>query len=194
MTDPYRPFPSTATRPRPFPRERLIRAGVSEESVERLAGEYEGLDPQQRLDLARFVDSRSDEAIRDRFGGELPPAPVDPGAEVTYDTLNAGTVDDLEVRIREWNQAHPDDHLSTTGRKAELIGRLLDAYEGERTAAAASSPLLVDPAATPTAPAPADVVLPTAPTEPTAGGPAPTTTTDAAGAGSTTTPEGTTTT
>lgn len=191
MTDPYRPFPATAARPRPFPRERLIRAGVSEESVDRLAGEYEALDPQQRLDLARFVDSRSDEAIRDRFGGELPPAPVDPDAEVTYDTLNAETVDDLEVRIRQWNQAHPDDHLTTSGRKAELIGRLLDAYESERTAAAASSPLLVDPTETPSAPA--DTVLPTAPTEPTAGGPAPTTTTDAAGAGTTTT-EGTTTT
>jgi hypothetical protein len=123
----------------------------------------------------------------------VPDQPADqpaPAGTPTYDELNALTIDELEDRIRTWNAEHPDGpHLIISGRKGELVGRLLDAYE---TAAAPTEPAApVEPADTP---APADQTVPAAPvptaTDGTPADPAPAAAPDAAGAG-TTTPGGT---
>jgi hypothetical protein len=133
VTDPYRPFPAAGTPAPSFPRPRLLRAGLDEDTVARLESEYAALDGQQRVEFGRFVSAHSDDAIRDRFstgveGVEEPEAP-DPVTAPTYEELNALTVDALEDRVRQWNAAHPDQHLTVSGRKGELIGRLLDAHE-----------------------------------------------------------------
>lgn len=143
MTDPYRPFGAT---PAVFPRPRLERAGVPASAVDELEAAFPELPENERADLVRYVDGHSDDAIVERFGDGPPPAPV------TRETLEGETVDDLEARIRRWNEAHPEEHLSTSGRKAELVGRLLDAYEGEQPEQQPEQP---EPAPPPAAAAPA---------------------------------------
>ena len=163
--DPFRPAS------RPFPRTRLTRAGLDAEVVDRLETEYDALDYRQQVEFGRFVSSHSDDAIRDRFSegvqGVQPPA--DPPAEpVTYELLNGETVDELEERIRTWNASHDEaQHLTLSGRKAELIGRLLDAYEQPEEAPVVSEPVQVAVAGTeqPTGgTTAAEQVVPTAPT------------------------------
>jgi hypothetical protein len=177
VTDPYAPFP--AARPPAFPRERLGRAGLDEGRVDTLADEYEQLDPAARRDLARFVTANSDDVIRERYadqqstvaaqhppdtGEQEPPAPQ-PASTPTYEDLAALTIDQLDDRIREWNDAHPQQHLAIAGRKGEKIGRLLDAYEGERDAAT-QAPADAAPESAPVA----EQQLPTAPTPTTTAG------------------------
>lgn len=205
MTDPYAPFPTT--RAPSFPRERLVRAGVDEDTVTRLEDEYESADPAGRTELRQFVSSRSDDAIRDRYTSststtdeEAPDAPAEQDAP-TYDELNALTVDELDDRLRTWNDEHPDQHLTIAGRKGEKIGRLLDAYEGDQGAPEPETGTVDG------TPQPAEETIPTAPTattpegtsqdapQVTAPGDVPadvreaTQTTDAAGDGATTTEE-----
>lgn len=135
MTDPFRPAPPPA-----FPRARLERAGLDEDTVNRLESEYDALDYAGRVEFGRYVTAHSDDAIRDRFadgvqGTEEPagesaqPAGEEPAATPTYEELNAETIDQLDDRLKRWNEAHPDQHLTIAGRKGEKIGRLLDAYE-----------------------------------------------------------------
>jgi hypothetical protein len=135
VTDPYAPFPAAPARPAPFPRERLLRTGLNEDTVDRLASEFDALDGQQRVEFGRYVTAHSDDVIRERFAegvqGVEQPEPVEATATPTYEELNALTVDELDDRLREWNEAHPDQHLTIAGRKGEKIGRLLDAYEQE---------------------------------------------------------------
>lgn len=175
MTDPYRPFPSTPARPAPFPRERLLRTGLDEDTVARLESEFGALDPQQRVEFGRYVTAHSDDVIRERFAegvqGVEQPEPAEPAATPTYEELNALTVDELDDRLREWNDAHPEQHLTIAGRKGEKIGRLLDAYEQEANApapeVAVSEPVAAAIAGTeqPTGgTAVAEQQLPTAPT------------------------------
>lgn len=176
MTDPYAPVP-----PPVFPRIRLLRVGLDEDTVDRLETEYDALDYRGRVEFGRYVAAHSDGAIRDRFaegvaGVDRPEQPAESDA-VTYEELNALTVDDLEARIREWNENHPDQHLAVSGRKGELVGRLLDAYEQQRQAgaepAAVSEPVAVATAGTeqPTGgTVAADQQLPTAPTATTPAG------------------------
>lgn len=168
--DPFRPAP------RPFPRPRLLRAGLDEEVVGRLESEYDALDYRQQVEFGRYVSSHSDDAIRERFaegveGIEPPAEPPAAPEPVTYELLNGETVDELEDRIRKWNAEHDDegDHLTLSGRKAELIGRLLDAYEQqpEQPAVAVSEPVAVAIAGTeqPTGgTTAAEQLVPTAPT------------------------------
>lgn len=131
--DPFAP----AARPS-YPRTRLLRAGLDEETVDRLETEYDALDYRRRVEFGRYVSAHSDDAVRERFaegveGVEQPEQPEEPAPIPTYEELNALTLDVLEERIRSWNAAHPDGpHLAVSGRKGELIGRLLDAYEQER--------------------------------------------------------------
>jgi hypothetical protein len=168
VTDPFRP------RSAPFPRARLTRAGLDDATVDRLEGAYDAGDARERYAFARYVNTHSDEAIADRYGsGEVPPVepPVEqPPAEAfaqpvpptppTREELEADTVDGLEARIRAWNDEHPEDHLATTGRKAELVGRLLDAYD-TGTPAPEAAPAPAEQSAPVT---PATEQLPTAPT------------------------------
>jgi hypothetical protein len=225
VTDPFRPHPPA------FPRARLLRAGLDEDTVTRLETETAALGDRERAELARYVTSHPDDAILARFTGEqtgptrVPPdengqttgdAPPPPAAP-TYEELNALTVDALEGRIRAWNADHPEQHLAVAGRKGELIGRLLDAYEGEQQTLAGDEALRVATAGTeqstggsvaadqllPTAPTPTTpegapqdtAAAPAAPTgaadtgQPPAGVQQPAQTADAAGAGTATTEE-----
>lgn len=153
MTDPYAPFP--AARTPAFPRERLTRTGLDEDTVDRLADEYNSADAAGRTEFGRFVSANSDDVIRERFAeGSVDAERPAAGKATTYDELNALTVDELDDLLREWNDDHPEQHLTIAGRKGEKIGRLLDAY-GEQ-------PEETPPAA-PVA-AVADRQLPTAPT------------------------------
>lgn len=218
MTDPFRP-----AAPPVFPRTRLERAGLDGDTIARLESEYDALDYAGRVEFGRYVTAHSDDAIRDRFaegvqGVEQPEQPADTPAAPTYEELNALTIDQLDERLRQWNEEHPDQHLTIAGRKGEKIGRLLDAYEQEGQApeqtAAVSEPVAaaidgtqqptggtvaaeqqVPTAPTATTPegAPAAVTAPPGTVEPadaTTGGQEPAPTTDAAtGAGPTTTQE-----
>jgi len=132
VTDPYAPFPAAPVRPAVFPRERLSRAGLDDDAVARLDAEYESLDPAGRQEFSRFVTSHSDDAIRERFSAGSVEDTGRQAALPTYDDLNSETIDELDERLREWNESHPEQHLTIAGRKGEKIGRLLDAYEGER--------------------------------------------------------------
>jgi hypothetical protein len=160
MTDPYAPFPAGPTAvPALFPRARLERAGVPAAAVDELEAAFPNLSAADRDALVDYVNGHSDAAIAERYGDGPPPAPV------TRETLENETVDDLEARIRAWNAAHendPDAHLAVSGRKGELIGRLLDAYEEEAAGDTA-------PPAAPAAPAetPSTVATGTVPTAPT---------------------------
>jgi hypothetical protein len=197
VTDPYRPAPPA------FPRARLQRAGLDEDTVTRAEAEFADLDEQGRAGFSSWVVANSDDAIRGRYAQSSPAevadeatpdagqqdapaaeapgeagqpeqpaaesqpaqpveqpaaeqsasepaapaeqqapqqAPQEPAEEPatgpTYEELNALTIDQLDARIGEWNTAHPDGpHLIVSGRKGEKIGRLLDAYDGEREAA-----------------------------------------------------------
>lgn len=157
MTDPYAPFPAG---PRAvaaqFPRARLERAGVPDAVVAELEAAFPNLPDNERADLVRYVNGHSDAAIVERFGEGPPPAPV------TREVLENETVDDLEARIRAWNEAHPDEHLAVSGRKGELVGRLLDAYADEEQPEA---PAPAAPA--PPADSPSTVATGTVPTAPT---------------------------
>lgn len=193
MTDPFRPFGAPVAAQ--FDRTRLERAGIDPAVVDELEAAFPNLSADERRDFAQFVTSNSDAAIAGRFGSGPPPAPV------TRETLEAETVDDLERRIREWNEAHPDEHLATSGRKAELVGRLLDAYEGEQeqtgddTAGGNLPPAPDGTNGAATAAATGTVAAQTVPTAPTAtntdGTATDTQTPDATGAGTTTTAGGT---
>lgn len=171
MTDPYRPFPATPTRVPVFPRERLTRAGLDEDTVGRLESEFDALDPAGRAEFGGYVTAHSDDAIRQRYtdgdAGQSeqpgqPEQPEQPAASPTYEELNALTVDELDDRLREWNDTHPDQHLTIAGRKGEKIGRLLDAYEGEQGAATpeAAPPGVAEPGPE----QPVEQQIPTAPT------------------------------
>jgi hypothetical protein len=217
VTDPFRPAP-----PPTFPGARLERAGLDGDTIARVESEYDALDYRGRVEFGRYVASHSDDAIRDRFaegvqGVEQPEQPADTPAAPTYEELNAETIDQLDDRLRQWNDTHPDQHLAIAGRKGEKIGRLLDAYEQEaqspEPAAALSEPVQVATAGTeqptggtvaaeqqlPTAPtattpegAPAAPVAPPGTVEPadaSTGAQAPAPTADAAGAGTAPTEE-----
>jgi hypothetical protein len=140
--DPFRPaLPA-------FPRSRLARTGLDEDTVDRLASEFDALDARRRVEFRRFVSAHSDDAIRDRFaegvqGVEQPEQPAEPTPAPSYEELNALTVDELEDRLREWNETHPQQHLAIAGRKGEKIGRLLDAYEQEASGQLAAAPVEV---------------------------------------------------
>jgi hypothetical protein len=138
VTDPYAPFPVTPARAPSFPRERLLRSGLDEDTVGRLESEFDTLDAAGRVEFGRYVTAHSDDVIRDRFAegvtGVEQPEPVERSATPTYEELNAETIDELDDRLREWNDAHPEQHLTIAGRKGEKIGRLLDAYEQEANA------------------------------------------------------------
>jgi hypothetical protein len=172
VTDPYAPFPAR-TAPA-FPRDRLVRAGLDDDTVARVESEWQTLDAAGRVEFGRYLDARTDEAIRERFaegvaGVEQPVAPSEPAATPTYEELNALTVDELDDRLRAWNDEHPEQHLAIAGRKGEKIGRLLDAYEQEASAPAptaeVSEPIAVATAGTeqPTGGTVAEQQLPTAP-------------------------------
>jgi hypothetical protein len=142
VTDPFRP------RPPEFPRTRLARTGLDAEVVDRLESEYQALDYRRRVEFGRYVAAHSDDAIRERFaegvqGVERPEQPAEPTPAPTYEELNALTVDELEDRLREWNEAHPEQHLAIAGRKGEKIGRLLDAYEQEAAGQLVAAPVEV---------------------------------------------------
>ncbi len=162
MTDPFAPFPTAPRRPAPFPRERLLRAGLDEDTVARLESEYEDTDAAGRVEFGRYVTANSDDVIRDRFTSDASVADPDAPAPLpTYDDLNDETIDELDDRLRAWNEAHPDQHLTIAGRKGEKIGRLLDAYESEQgDAFPATAPEVSEPPATLVA----GQQLPTAPT------------------------------
>jgi hypothetical protein len=184
VTDPYRPF---GAAPAAFPRTRLERAGVDPATIEQLAGSYPTLPGDEQNDLIRFVTSHSDVAIAERFGAqsEQPAQSEQSSDAVTREDLEALTVDELEERIREWNRTHDEDqHLAVSGRKGELIGRLLDAYapeEDEEPAEPQPEPLAAKPA--PDASTPATGTIPTAPVPTTPeGAPAPAQTAGDAGA------------
>lgn len=192
MTRPYDPFAPAAPT---MPRERLLRAGVDEATVDSIAEQYENLSYGEKIELLRYVNAHPDEAIRERFS-----------APVTRESLGDLTVEELEDRIRAWNADHDDEqHLALSGRKADLVDRLADAYGLDEQQTATGLPTdgteqptggtqpaeepepgaeAVATGTTTDAPAPADATVPTAPT-PTAtdGSPNPT---DAAGAGDTT--------
>jgi hypothetical protein len=105
----YDPF---APAGRPFPAARLSRAGVDDATVTRLRDEYAGMNAKEQRELARFVASNTNRRIADRYQGRR-----------TREDLEHMTVDDeLIPLLRERG-------LSTSGRKAELIDRLLDAYD-----------------------------------------------------------------
>lgn len=105
----YDPFAPVG---RPFPAARLSRAGVDEDTVARLRDEWSTMDPGEQADLARFVARNTDRSIVVRYQGRR-----------TREDLERMTVDDdLIPLLRERG-------LSTHGRKAELIDRLLDAYD-----------------------------------------------------------------
>lgn len=193
MTDPYRPFPAaTAPTTAQFDRTRLERAGVPAERVDELEAAFPDLSAEQRAEFAQFVTSNSDAAIAERFsdGGGLP-APTTEAP--TEESLMNETVDELEDRIRTWNAEHednPEAHLLLSGRKVDLVSRLLDAYGSEQQtgdAPAATAPATADATGT--------VAAQTVPTAPVAttpeGAPTGTQTPDAAGAGTTTTTGGT---
>lgn len=186
MTDPFRPF-GAATVTAQFDRTRLERAGIDPAVVDELEAAFPNMSDEERRDFAQFVTSNSDAAIAERFGsGPPPPAP----APVTEESLMAETVDDLEGRIREWNEAHPDEHLAVSGRKVDLVSRLLDAYgsEDDGDDAAQTSAATVPPAPDAATGTVADGTVPTAPVATTPeGAPTGTQTPDAAGAGTTTT-------
>jgi len=159
MTDPYAPFPGPTAVPAQFPRARLERAGVADASIDDLEAAFPGMSDADRDALVHYVNGHSDTAIAERYGDGPPPAPI------TRETLEAETVDDLEARIRAWNSAHDADaHLAVSGRKGELIGRLLDAYEEEAPADATPATADAAPEDTDTAPAAADAA-PAAPAE-----------------------------
>jgi hypothetical protein len=186
MTDPYRPFPIGPTaEPALFPRARLERAGVPAASVDDLEAAFPSLSDADRDALVDYVNGHSDTAIAERYGDGVPPGPV------TRETLEAETVDDLEDRIRRWNAEHdgdPEQHLAVSGRKGELIGRLLDAYEDEANAGSPAAPPAPAPAEAPSTVATGTV--PTAPTATTPEGAPAGTQTPAAGTGDGTTTTG----
>lgn len=193
MTDPFRPFPAAAVTAQ-FDRARLERAGVPAETVDALEQSFPSLSDEERASFSEYVASHSDAAIAERYGEGLPPSTEGQSAP-TEDSLMQETVDELEDRIRRWNADHEDDpeaHLVLSGRKVDLVGRLLDAYASEQSDGD-------DQAGTDTPPTPdgatGTVAAQTVPVAPVATTPEGTSTgtqtPDAAGAGATTTTGGT---
>lgn len=167
-TDPFRPV---GGGPAAFPDRRLRRAGVDADTVGRLRGEWAGMSGEERGELSRFVAQHPDQTLRARFVGRL-----------SREEAEALHVDDLRDRLRE----RPGG-LSTAGRKAELVDRLVASFEDPTaatgpTAVAASAPQSDDGGT----PAPETADAPAAPADgtdaPATGTPAaaPTETPDAA--------------
>ncbi len=128
--DPFAPAAGT-----PFPGRRLLRAGLSAEDVNRLSQEYAGMSGEQQRELARYVTRNPDSRILARFQGTRSRA-----------ELEALTVEKLLPLLRE-------RHLSTDGRKAELIDRLLTSYAGGVQEQPTQAPQEAATAPEPTAPA-----------------------------------------
>lgn len=110
--DPFRPPPPT------FPRARLLRAGLDEEAVDRLADRYDHeYPPGRKARFARDIASLPDGVIRDRF------------------TLDAD--DDLDaMKVPELRRILEARGQPLGGTKAELIARLTDARTAADTARA----------------------------------------------------------
>lgn len=105
----YDPFAPAAPG---FPDRRFRRAGVDDATLDRLREEYAGMDREEQQALTRFVARNTDRSIVARFQGRR-----------SREDLEHMTVDDdLLPLLRERG-------LSTSGRKAELIDRLLDSYD-----------------------------------------------------------------
>lgn len=121
----YDPF---APAGRPFPAARLTRAGVDDATVARLREEYAGMNAREQRELARFVASNTDHRIADRYQGRR-----------SREDLEHMTVDDeLIPLLRERG-------LSTSGRKAELVDRLLASYDTPKGAlSSAQVPVVQD--------------------------------------------------
>jgi hypothetical protein len=107
--DPFAPSAGIA-----FPDRRLLRAGLPPEDLARLASDFRGMPADRQRELVRFVTRNTDRRIVDRFRGAR-----------SRQELEGMTVAALEPLLRE-------RHLSTDGRKADLIDRLLTSYEGGR--------------------------------------------------------------
>lgn len=121
MTAPARRYDPFAPAPAGFPERRLRRAGLDDASLGSLRTRFDEMGAAERAELARFVARNPDPVIRERFA-----------AGRTREELEALHVDDLQDLLRE----RPGG-LSTTGRKAELIDRLLASYSGSVPAPAA---------------------------------------------------------
>lgn len=105
----YDPFAPAAPG---FPERRLRRAGLTDDALAEVRGDYERMNARQRTELARFVTRNPDPVLRERFMESM-----------SLDEAMELTVDELEARLRE----RPGG-LSTRGRKAELAQRLVDSY------------------------------------------------------------------
>jgi hypothetical protein len=168
----YDPFaPAAAT----FPEQRLRRAGVDDDTVDRLRVEFGAMSGDQRRQMARFVTRNTNRRIAATYQGRR-----------SRSDLEAMTVDEgLIPLLRERG-------LPTHGRKAELIDRLIASYDA--AASPVNGALTGDrvpdqpdtQADTPQAPSGDDAAQTTPPTETPAAAPAPDT---AAPADTTTTEE-----
>lgn len=137
MTAPARgraAFDPFAPAPAPFPRARLLRAGLEDETVDRLRAEYDAMDRYEKRELARFITRNPDRVLTQRFQ-----------ATHTREQLEAMTVDeDLVPLLRRRG-------LPTSGRKAEqgavqtadgqLVDRLLESYQTHTGVVPASAAL-----------------------------------------------------
>lgn len=124
MTAPTRNYDPFAPAPAGFPERRLRRAGLDDAAIAQLRTRFGEMVAEQRRELSRFVARNPDRVVRDRFASGR-----------TREDLEELHVDDLQDLLRE----RPGG-LSTTGRKAELVDRLLASYSGTDAPAPAPVP------------------------------------------------------
>jgi hypothetical protein len=183
VTDPFRP------RPPEFPRARLLRARVEEATVDQLAETFGTLSRTEQVQLAHYVNSHGDDAIRERYGsGDTPEvtaeqlsvstetaaadadaaaatAAADAAAQPTHDELDERyTVPQLRDKLAELSQP-------VSGTKPELIDRLLAAgyrEPAEATATADAAPVTPATGTIDEQPTPAPEAAPAPPPAPAA--------------------------
>jgi hypothetical protein len=116
----YDPFAPAAPG---FPDKRLRRAGLDDETMQRLRDEYAGMDRDDQRQFMRFVSRNPDRSIAARYQGRR-----------SREDLEHMTVDDELIPLLR------ERRLSTQGRKAELIERLLASYDAPSGALSADKP------------------------------------------------------
>lgn len=107
-----------------FPDRRLRRAGVDDDTLTRLRGEYAEMGRDDQQALVRFVARHPDTSIRERFQGSR-----------RREELEEMTINELVPLLRERNLSTAHD------RKAELVDRLMASYEGAVTDRTTQAPL-----------------------------------------------------